>query len=108
MQITGDRLERALSYIATTDAEYGQWKAMVLRTEYMAGVTEAMVFTALGGPIEARKRSAKCDDQVKAKWEEHFSTVAKFETLKARRAREMMIVELYRTMEATRRMGNFS
>lgn len=106
MEITGDRLEKALSFIATTDHEYGQWKAMVLRSEYMAGVKEALTYKALEGTVEDRKRGAKCADEVKAAWEEHFQCVAKFEVLKARRAREVMIVDLYRTMEATRRAGN--
>lgn len=106
MIISLETLEKALDFIAQSDHEYGQWKAMMLRTEYMAEVREALVYKTLEGSIEDRKRAAKCDEEVRKAWEEHFQCVAKFEVLKARRARAAITVDLWRSMEATRRVGN--
>lgn len=108
MHISGDRLSRALQYIAETDLEVAEWKGMVLRTEYMAEVSEALVYKQLEGTVEDRKKGAKCDETVRKAWEEHFQAVVKHEALRARRAREMIVVDLYRTMEASRRAGNIT
>lgn len=105
MEISLDTLEKALAFLAETDHEYGQWKAMVLRTEYMSKVKESLTYKTLEGSIEDRKRAALCAEEVMKAWEEHFQCVAKFEVLKARRARAIINIDLYRTMEASKRVG---
>ena len=107
--VTEDRVDRALGFLAETDRECAAWKGAVLRTEHVAKVAEAMAFKlAEGSSAEERKQLSRTTPEVLAKWEEHFQAVTQYETVRARREREMLIVDLYRTESANRRQGNVS
>lgn len=109
MLVTEQRLEQALQYLAETDNEYAYWKAHVLRAEYLAEVAEDMVYLSLTeGPVEERKRRANVSDEHKKAQETYFDTVAKFENLRAQRQRHVHVIDIYRTQEASRRVGNIS
>lgn len=104
--VTEQRVDAALSYLATTDRECAAWKGTVLRTEHMAKVAEALAYKSLEGSVEDRKQGARLDENVKKAWDEHFNAVVQYETVRARREREALIVDLYRTESANRRQGN--
>lgn len=105
--VTEDRVDRALGYLCETDREMAAWKGMVLRTEHTAKVAEAMAFKlSEGSSAEERKQLSRTTPEVLKKWEEHFEAVTQYETVKARREREILIVDLYRTESANRRQGN--
>lgn len=106
MIVTADQVDRAMQYLATTDLEVGERKGMTLRTEFMAKVAESLAYKRLEGGVEERKRALLLDDDVKKAWDEHFSSVVHHETLRARRKRAELVIELYRTVEASRRVGN--
>lgn len=107
-RLNDDRVEKSLAIIAETDLQVAEWKGAVLRTEHMAKVAEALAYKALGseGSIEDRKQATKLVPEVQKAWEEHFQAVVKHEALKARREREYIVIDLYRTVEASRRRGN--
>jgi hypothetical protein len=79
-----------------------------MRTEFQAKHAEALVYKALGndGSVEDRKQAMRLDSDVKAAWEAHFQAVVNFEQLKARREREVLVVDLWRSVNANRRAGN--
>lgn len=108
--VTEQRVEEALRFLAGTDEQCAEAKANQLRTEHMAKVAEALAFKALqiDGKlsIEACKQGARVEESVLAKWEEHFRAVSAYELLKARRERQALVVDLYRTESANRRVGN--
>lgn len=106
--ITDDRLDRAMQLLATTDLEFAERKSMMLRTEFMAKHAEALTYKALGneGSVEDRKQSVRLDERVLKAWDEHFTAVRDYENLKARREREVLVVELWRSVQANRRVGN--
>lgn len=108
MVVTDDRLDRAMQFLATTDLEAASRKAMVLRTEFLAKHTEALVYKALGneGSVEDRKQAVRLDERVVKAWEEHFIAVREYENVKAQRERNVLVVELWRTTQANRRAGN--
>lgn len=109
MLVNEQRLEQALQFLAETDFEYAQWKSMVLRSEYMSEVAEDMVYLALtDGTVEERKRKANVSDEHRKAQEEHFQAVAKFENLRAQRQRHIHVIDIYRTQEASRRVGNIT
>ena len=98
-----------MAYLAETDFEFAGWRGMVLRTEYMAEVAEAMVYRSIQeGSVEDKKRAAKIAPETAKAMEEHFKAVVEFEKLKARRAREVLVVELWRSVNANRRVGNLT
>jgi hypothetical protein len=106
--VTAERLDKAMNLLATTDLECATRKAQVLRTEFMAKHAEALVYKALGneGSVEDRKQAVRLHESVVKAWDEHFNAVRDFEALKARREREVLVVELWRSMNANRRAGN--
>lgn len=100
-----EQAERALNFLATTDLEVAEWRVSVLRTEYLADVAEAMAFKLAEGTVEDRKREAKTVDAVRMAKEEYFKAVKHWETLRARRKRAELTIEMWRTIESSRRMG---
>lgn len=106
MIVSEQRLEKALSVIAETDNEYAEYKGAVLRAEYMAECAESLAYKQLQGTVEDRKREVKLVPEVQKAWENYFTVVVSMERVKARRHREFIVVDVYRTQEASRRIGN--
>lgn len=108
MIVTDERLDRAMQYLATTDLECAERKAMVLRTEFSAKHAEALVYKALGneGSVEDRKQAVRLHESVVKAWDAHFNAVRDYENVKAQRERNVLVVELWRSTNANRRMGN--
>lgn len=107
MVVTDERLDKAMSYLATTDLECAERKAMVLRTEFRAKHTEALVYSAFTeGSVEDKKQATRLDERVVKAWDEHFNAVRDYENVKAQRERNVLVVELWRSTNANRRHGN--
>src|SRR5205823_8892552 len=70
---------------------------------FTAKHTEALVYKALGneGSVEDRKQAVRLDERVVKAWDEHFSAVRDYEVVKARREREVLVVDLWRSEEHT-------
>jgi hypothetical protein len=82
-------------------------KANVARTEYMAKVAEAVAYKAIpAGSVEDKKAEAKIMPQCMKAWEDHFVAVTEFEKVRARREREVLIIDVWRSINANRRVGN--
>jgi hypothetical protein len=105
-RLNDDRVDQALAVIAESDLQVAEWKGAVLRTEHMAKVAEALAYKTLDGSVEDRKQAVRLFPEVQKAWEDHFLAVVKHEALKARREREFIVIDLYRTVEASRRRGN--
>jgi hypothetical protein len=104
MLIDATRLELALTRLAESDERYAELKGEMLRSEYMAKHTEAVAFKAADGTVEDRKMTARLAGH--EAWEKHFRCVVDFESLKAKREREMIVIECWRSLESSRRQGN--
>ena len=107
MLVDENRVDQAMTYLASTDETFAQARGAMLRTEYLADVAESMVYKSIqGGSVEDKKRTAKIAPETATAMEEHFKAVVEFEKLKARRAREVLVIELWRSVNANRRVGN--
>lgn len=106
MVVPDSRVDKAMQFLAQTDLEVAEWKGAVLRSEFMAKSAEALVYKSLEGSVEDRKQGTRLDENVKKAWEEHFQAVVKHETLKARREREVLVIDLWRSVNANRRAAN--
>lgn len=95
-----------MNFLANTDAKLAQFKGEVMRTEFMAKAAEALVYKSLDGSIEDRKQGVRLAPEVSAAWEANWKAVVEFEKLKARRERAFMTLEIWRSVEASRRRGN--
>lgn len=103
--LTEDRVDKAMHLLAETDAEVADSKVAVLRSEMKAKSIEALIYAALTGSIEDRKQAVRLDPRFEAAWEDHFKAVAIHERLKNFRDREVLVVELYRSVLSARKSG---
>ena len=107
MLVTNERLERALVRLAESDEIYAGLKATMLRKEYMAKVAEALAFRQeKDGSVRDREMAARVAEPVMTAWDEYFEAVMQFETCRAQREREMTVIEVWRSLESSRRQGN--
>lgn len=103
--LTEDRVERAMATMAETDSQHAECKVAMLRAEQKIKSTKALVYAALSGSVEDRKQATELDARVEAAWEAYFVRVKDFEMIKSRREHECRVIELYRTLASSRRMG---
>jgi hypothetical protein len=98
--------DRAMEYLAETDELAASLKANEVRTEYLAKVAEALAFRMCEGSVEAKKAEAKTMPNVLEAWKEHFQAIQDYELVKAKRARAVLVVDTWRSVNANRRAGN--
>lgn len=104
--ISEDRLEKALRYMAETDAPCAAAKGDVERAEYRCKMVRAREFMTAEGSVEARKAAAEVSDSVQQAETDRCNAIVAFEAIKAKRQTEALIIDVWRTLEASRRHGN--
>ena len=103
--VEAENVEAAMFYLAETDGLYATAKTDVKRTEILRKRVRARVFLQSDGTVAQREAVAETHADTELADGEHFDAVAKFETLHARRERAALVIDLYRTLEASRRKG---
>lgn len=101
--ITQERMENAMDFLASTDDAYAEAKANVLRAEILVKRIRARLFIAEEGSVEVRKAKAEAHQEAIDGDEALCSATLAFEALKARRSRAEILIDVYRTLEASRR-----
>lgn len=101
--ISQGKLENALEYLAQTDHEYAFEKANLERSEIVRKRVRARFFLTLDGTVADRQAGAEGKDEVVQADEEYVKTVQAFETLKARRQRAEIVIDVWRSLNASRR-----
>jgi hypothetical protein len=101
--VNEQQLEKAMLYLAQTDAEYAAEKAELLKCEILCKRVRARIYVTVDGAVEQRKAQAETHPEVIAADDALVTTTQKFETLKARRQRAEIVIEVWRSLEASRR-----
>jgi hypothetical protein len=104
--ISSDRLSQALKYLSETDEKAANLKAEVARKEYICKKTRARVFLISSGNNEVRKAEAEVSEDTDKSEKEKVDAIVEFEKTKAKRETEALIVEVWRSVNANRRVGN--
>ena len=104
--ITESRLEKALTFIAHSDEEHAALKARMLKFEHAAKKTKAAVFMASVGTVAEREASSIDSEIYDNAMNEYFDAVRDFNALNNKRDLEFVVIECFRTLEASRRQGN--
>jgi hypothetical protein len=104
--ISQDRLEKALHYLATTDQEVAEAKGEILRLENLIKRVGYRLFLSADGSVEARKAAAGKSEETAKLEEELVSATVSYEGLRAKRETESTVVEVWRSLNASRRAGN--
>lgn len=104
--IAEDRCSRALTYLATTDEPAAELKTDVARKEYAMDLARKRVFLTAEGNNEERKAQAETSDDVRKAFDAYTEALLAYERMRAKRATESMIVDVWRSVNANRRQGN--
>ena len=90
-------------FLAGSDEEYAQAKADLLLAEIMAKRVRSRLFGAGEGSVEARKAAAEAHTDVIGADDALVAATLAFEALKARRSRAEILIDVWRSVEASRR-----
>ena len=102
-RLTVERMENALEYRAQTDDEYADLKTDVLRCEILGKRIRARVFVGEEGSIELRKAKAEAHEDVILADDALVAATVAYERLRAARGTADILIEAFRTVEASRR-----
>jgi hypothetical protein len=102
-RLTQARMEDALEFRATTDDDYAIRKADVLRCEILCKRVRARVMVSEEGAMDLRKAKAEGHGEVIAADDALVEAVDSFERLRASRETADILIEAFRTVEASRR-----
>ncbi len=106
--ITEDRLTKAMRYLAETDERAAELKAEVERSEYKAKTTKATVFLHVAGTVAEREATAVQANETKDAYREHFQAIRDYQAVANKRELERLVVEVWRSENANRRVGNIT
>ena len=92
-----------MQWLAESDDSYAIAKTDVLRAEILAKRARARVFATGEGGVEARKNAAEVHTDVIAADDELLRATLEHETLRAKRQRAELLIDVWRSCEASRR-----
>jgi len=92
-----------MTYLAQTDHEYAEQKAELERSEIFRKRTRATVFLTVDGTVAERQAKAEIHNNVTDSDDRYIQCVKLFETLKARRERAEIVIDVWRSLNAARR-----
>ena len=98
--------DKELDYLSRTDEEYGRLKGRVAGLEYRMKIEEAKGYLANEGAVEARKAQARQGTEYVRLLDEFEDASIKLHTVGALRKTAELRIEVWRTMESSRRRGN--
>jgi len=104
--VTEKQVDQALHFLAESDAEVANARVMVMRSEYMADVAEALAYKIGSGSVRDREMAAKVSPEVRKAMEAVFEATEAYEMVKARRKRAELTIEVWRSWNASKRVGN--
>ena len=106
--ITEDRLEKSLKFLAETDESSAEASANVKYLDRLLKRKKALHITSEHNlkSISAKEQAFYASDIYKDAVEELFQAEVKATTLENKRDKEGMVIDLFRTLEASRRKHN--
>ena len=104
--ISEDRLQKAITYLAETDELASELKTDVDRKDYAIKMTEAAIVVHSEGAMELRKATAKDSDAYKQAVDNYLNAVNRYNDVNNKRKTELLITEIWRSLNANRRLGN--
>ena len=106
MNISDDRLQKALTYLAETDEPCADLKANTERAEFKAEAIRDAIFLRTDGTVAERTAVAKASPEYADAKEAQFIVLAQYEAMKNKRSTEAIVVDVWRSINANQRRGN--
>jgi len=92
-----------MNFLAESDESFANAKTALLRCEILCKRVRARIFSASEGGVEARKAAAECHSEVIAADDAYIAATLEYEALRAQRGRAEILIEVWRSVEASRR-----
>ncbi len=108
MLITTARLEASLMKLAQTDGPVADLHAEVERADYRSKAVKDAIFLRSEGSVAERNAIAGTHPEYSAAMEKYFEALARHEAMKNERSREVLIVDVWRSMSSARTKGLIS
>lgn len=105
MLITDERLEKALAKLAETDGKVAQLHADLERAEFRSKAIKDAIFLRSEGSVAERNAIAGTHPEYSAAMEAYFAALQAHETMKNGRSREVLVVDVWRSMSSARTKG---
>jgi len=105
-EITLDRVEAAMQFMAETDEPYAVAVTELESSEIRRKRVRARVFLDSDGTVAERNAEAEVHGDTEAADDAYTQAMLRKETFKARRQRAELVIELYRTLSANQRRGS--
>lgn len=99
-------MEKALTYLATTDEPCAVLKADMERAEYKLKSIKATVFLMSDGSVADRNATVETSQEVRNAWNAHCDAIKEYNAMQNKRTTEALIIEVWRSIGANRRKGS--
>jgi len=101
--ISADRLQRALTYLAETDEPCARAKGLMEGLKGQEKTILATEFLQTDGTVAEREARARISKAYSEWHEKYEQSVVDYEILRNKRGTESQIIEVWRSLEATKR-----
>ena len=102
---TEEDVGRALTYLAETDGPVAKLIARVKALEYEAKSIRGLVFLDATGTMAEKEAKAVSSSPYRAWIEDYENAYAECETIRAKRKRAELSIDVWRSLNASRRQG---
>lgn len=106
MNISEDRLQKALTYLAETDQPSAEARARVKALEQRRKTVKGLAFLGSSGTMAEKEAKAYASQEYQDIVNEYENAVADAELYANKRKTEELIIEVWRSINAGRRKGN--
>lgn len=106
MLINEERLQKALTYLATTDEPAADLRADAERAEFKAKAIKDAVFLAKAGTVAERQALAGASGEYCSAMDEYFDALKASDAMRNKRSTESIVVDCWRSLNSGRNKGN--
>jgi hypothetical protein len=105
VRVTDERAEKALRYLAETDETCAELKTDAERMEFAAKAIKDSIFKRLAGSVADRQAEAGSNVEYENAMVGYFNALQSFEAMRNKRNTEALVIEVWRSVTASRRAG---
>lgn len=105
--ISNDRLQKALEYLATTDDKCAKAKSLMIGLENQIKTVKSIAFLQADAKTATEREAiAYASETYREHINKHEVATYEYETMRNKRLTEELVVECWRSINASRRNGN--
>ena len=105
-QLNENRVEQALTKLASTDDDHAAWSGQVKYLEEAIKQAKAHSFLLAEGTVAEREAKAVASLKYAEAVEAHTKAFIQFKKIDNERNHEIRIIDIWRTLSSNRRQGN--